>query len=326
MAPEAGSDIEKTKSPRFAVIDIIRGIAIIGVVLYHLCWDLRYFGFLPVGVENLPVWWISQRLLVGSFMVLIGVSMVLAHGEGMRWQPFWRRFGILLIASFAVSVGTFILFPDAFVYFGVLHAIALFSVMLVPFVRAPVWLIVLVVAGVVTAALTFQSPLFNAPELSWIGFFTVPPLTNDLVPVFPWFGFALLGVALMRLILASGWRERMARVEANDWLSKVLVGAGRWSLVIYLVHQPVLIGVLMPAANFLQPGVEQRAAEFMGSCQQSCELGSGEAGYCQRYCACSLDQISSGDLWELVATPSPTPEQSKQLASLANLCAAMVRE
>ena len=314
------------KRPRFVAIDMARGLAIIGVVIYHFCWDLRYFGFLPVGIEDTPLWLISQRVLLGSFMVLTGASLVLAHQDGVRWRAFWSRFGILAIAAAAVSLGTFILFPEAFVYFGVLHAIALFSLMAVPFLRVPLGGVGLVALGFIATALVYQSSVFNVPALAWIGFFTVPPLTNDLVPIFPWFGFVLVGVVGMRGLLARGWQQTPDRVHARDAWSKTLVWAGRWSLVIYLVHQPILIGVLTPAANIFQPGAEQRAIEFVGSCQQSCELGSGEARYCQRYCACSLEQIEAGNLWDLVTTPSPGLEQSKQVATLANLCAAMAQE
>lgn len=314
------------KNTRYAVIDIARGLALFGVVLYHLCWDLRYFGFLPVGVENTAIWLISQRILLGSFMVLTGVSLVLAHGTGIRWHSFVRRLFVLVTAAFAVSVGTYILFPEAFVYFGVLHAIALFSVLLLPFLRLPIWSGTLAAIVIVAVAIFFQSPVFNVTALSWIGFYDVPPLTNDLVPVFPWFGFALFGLVGMRILIARNLHVKLAGIQATGVVSKLLVFLGRWSLLIYLLHQPILIGVVMPAANVFQPGAAARDAEFIGSCQRSCEIGSGEVGYCQRYCGCSFEQIDTGDLWDIVTTPSPTVEQSQRVASVANLCAAIARE
>jgi uncharacterized membrane protein len=321
MAEQNG--VMSGKPPRFALVDMARGL--LGVIFYHFCWDLRYFEFIFVDVSYAPGWFYFARSLLASFLFLAGVSLVLAHGQGMRWGGFWRRLAILIAASLAVTAGTYALFPDAFVFFGVLHAIALFSLMALPFVFVPLW--VPLVLGIVWIGLPFffSSEFFNVWYWSWIGFWTVPPLTQDLVPIFPGFGFTLLGVGLMRWVLGSGLAPRLAAIKGKSWPGRVLRFVGRWSLIIYLVHQPILIGILTPIADYAQRQTpEARAAEFSGACFASCLDLRGNATKCKAYCACALEQVEQGDLWKIMGTAQPTPAQSQAINSVTTLCNAMV--
>lgn len=313
-----------TKLRRIALVDIVRGIAIIGVVFYHFCWDLRYFEFILVDVANETGWYIFARALLAIFLFLTGVSLVLGHGDGMRWPQFWRRFAIVGGAALLVTLGTYIIFPYAFVYFGVLHAIALFSLMAVPFLRLPVW--VPLVLGVVWIALPafFTSEFFNVWYWSWIGFWTVPPLTEDLVPIFPGFGFTLLGLGLIRLAKSNRLMDRLAKVKAEGRALRYLALAGRWSLVIYLVHQPIILGLMTPVANYVQRETpEQRAEEFAGACFSSCFETRGNANQCRTYCTCALEQVEMDDMWEAVTATEPTYAQSQSIEAVTNLCNAM---
>ncbi len=308
--------------PRYALVDVVRGIAIIGVVFYHFAWDLRFFNIITTAVDVAPGWFFFARTLLATFLFLTGVSLVLAHGAGIRWRPFWKRFAILAAAALLVSLGTYIFAPDAFVYFGVLHAIALFSVMGLVFLRAPLWLVGGLAIVMFAAYFSFQSPVFNSRALSWIGFWTVPPLTEDLVPVFPGFGFTLLGILLTRLALLSGFAARIAAVSANGRVLGALKQAGRWSLIIYLVHQPILLGILTPLAPYLaREDPAERATEFFGACFSSCLETEGNATQCRAYCNCALEQVETGDLWG--ALNAQGVSQNPEIGAVINLCRAM---
>jgi len=300
----------------------VRGIAIIGVVFYHFAWDLRYFNIISTDVDVAPGWFFFARTLLAAFLFLTGVSLVLAHGSGIRWHPFWKRFGIVTAAALMVSLGTYIFMPDAFVYFGVLHAIALFSLMGLAFLRAPLWLVGALGVAMFVAYFNFQSPLFNSRELSWIGFWTVPPLTEDLVPVFPGFGFTLFGILLTRLALVSGFATRIAAIGAEGRMLGALKQAGRWSLVIYLVHQPILLGILTPLAPYLvHESPAQRSEAFFGACFSSCLEQEGNATQCRAYCGCALEQVETGDLWAELNRPDAG--QSPAVGEVIKLCRAM---
>lgn len=289
-------------------IDVYRGLAILAMAAYHLTWDLNYYGLIEVGIGVDPLWFTLQRSILTAFLLLAGAGLALGHGDGIRWTSFWRRELVLMAAALAVSIGTWFAFGDYFSYFGVLHAIALFSLMALPFVRAPIW------AGAVTAAAFLLMPiysteLFNPRWLSWIGFFSVTPPTADLVPVFPWFGVLLIGVLGMRLL-----RE----VPAFTWSSgnpaaRVLAFMGRWSLIIYIVHQPLLFAVVTPIANYIQSSQQQKFEAFTQICTATCGAEHDEK-FCTAYCQCTLDLTVRGNLWTAPA---------EQLQDMRSLCTAM---
>ena len=80
---------EARERPRFAMVDIARGVAIIAMVAYHLCWDLSYFRFIAPDVGYDPEWVLIARSILAVFLFLAGVSLVLGHGDGIRWRSFW---------------------------------------------------------------------------------------------------------------------------------------------------------------------------------------------------------------------------------------------
>jgi uncharacterized membrane protein len=310
--------------PRFAIVDIARGVAIIAMVAYHLCWDLSYFRFISADVGYDPQWVVIARSILASFLFLVGVGLVLGHGRGIRWAAFWKRWLFVLAGALAISLATFFAFPDSFVYFGVLHAIALFSVLALPFLAAPLWLPALVAIVVIALPFLYSDALFNEKLWSVIGFWQVPPPANDLVPIFPWFGVVLLGVIATRLVLASPLSARLAAINPGGRLPRVLAFMGRWSLLIYLLHQPLLLGLIYPAAAILKPEIGMRTSEFLGACQSSCMDGGTSAEMCTTYCQCGLEGIEENDLWNAVYS-GMVSAQEQVLLDASNLqCSALI--
>lgn len=311
--------------PRLVLIDAYRGVAILAMVVYHFAWDLSYYRFIATDVTTDPAWMLLQRSILSSFLVLVGISLVLGHGNGVRWPAFWRRLGIIVAAALAVTAGTYWMFPEYFVFFGILHAIALFSLLALPFLRLKPWIVVLAAAFFLVPPLFFSVPLFNAKPLAWIGLWTTVPETTDIVPIFPWFGVVLLGIAGTKLALSSQLAARLSRWQVRGPISRGLVLCSRWSLLIYLLHQPILLSGIMlfsqMQAPVLQPEVLSRAESFVQNCTSSCSESGGTAAYCEAYCACALEQVESTNLWELIERPGR--EQDEAVASITRLCAAM---
>lgn len=315
---------EPDARPRFAVVDIARGLAIIAMVAYHFCWDLSYFRFIAADVGYDPAWVLLARSILAVFLFLAGVSLVLGHGRGIRWRSFWRRWAFLVVGALAITVATWFAFPQSFVYFGVLHAIALFSLLGLAFLRAPLWLPIVVAAVVIALPFFHADPLFNEKAWSWLGFWQVPPPANDLVPVFPWFGAVLLGIIATRIVLASRLAPRLAAIAPAGRLPRLLAFLGRWSLLIYLLHQPILLGLVYPASVALQPQVAMRDADFLRSCQSTCEAGGTPAAMCTTYCQCGLEQVEANDLWNAVETGMVTAEEQEKLDAQNRLCSAVI--
>lgn len=235
-------------SGRLVAVDMVRGLAIAGVVLFHLVWDLEFTGFVS-GIARHPAWLTFGHLLAGTFMVLVGVSLLLAHRNGVRWRAFARRFAILVASALAITAVTLAVFPGAFIYFGILHAIAAATLIGVAFLRAPA--VVSLAAGIIVVGLPFfmQSMTFDTRWFAWIGFSANPPPSNDYVPVFPWVGLSLIGMAATKWTLTHGV-DRMFRTYPPVGPATIaLTWLGRHSLSIYLLHQPILLAVIVPLSE-----------------------------------------------------------------------------
>ena len=178
---------------RLLLIDALRGIAIAMMVAFHFCFDLSYFGLADFNFYEDSFWLNARTLILSSFLFLVGVSLVLATRSGLILTRYLRRLGYLLAAALLVSVATWWMFAERFVFFGVLHFIALASVLGLLFVRAG-WLNLVLGVALILAANRYQSPWFDEPGRRWIGLMTHKPPTEDYVPLLPWFGVVLLGI------------------------------------------------------------------------------------------------------------------------------------
>mgnify|MGYP003116507037 CR=1 FL=1 len=234
--------IRSASPARYVFLDVWRGLAIIGVVIYHFGWDLNFFGFIsPAVMFSGPVT-IFARALAGSFMFLVGVSLVVANENNVRWRKFLIRLAKLVGAAAAISIITYILFPEGFIYFGILHSIALASVLGLAFLPLPTGLIFLAAVAMLAAPFFFDLPAFDTRILAWIGFAANPPVASDFVPVFPWFGVTLAGMGCARLFLSRQMIREAAREPAEGALIRALAWIGQRTLPIYLLHQPLLFG------------------------------------------------------------------------------------
>jgi len=285
---------------RIAAIDIARAAALLAMAIYHFAWDLEFFGYIEPGTTNAGAWKIFARSIAGSFLFLVGVSLVLAHGDGIRWRGYWKRLAMVAGAAAVISLATYLALPQGFIFFGILHQIALASLLGLAFLRLP-WAANAVLAGLVIALpFFFRSPLFDHPSLWWAGLSTQTPRSNDYVPVFPWFGAVLAGMAATQLASATGLRWRLARYAPGPW-ARLPQFLGRHSLAVYLIHQPVLIGLVWIVAQIAPAPEVVPEAGFRQACETACEA-SRDAEFCAGYCACMLEQLeTAGDLPRVLA-------------------------
>jgi uncharacterized membrane protein len=305
-------------SRRIEAIDLARGIALVTMAIYHFTWDLEFFGHVEAGLTAYGGWKIFARSIASSFLFLAGVSLFLAHGETLRRRSFLKRLAQVGGAAAAISAVTYLAMPDGFIFFGILHQIALASLLGLAFLRLP-WFVTLAAAAFFIAGPHFlRSAFFDHPAWWWVGLSSVNPRSNDYVPLFPWFGAALAGIGLTRLARAAGLFDRLARLETGAW-SRPLRFAGRHSLAVYLIHQPVLIACVWAFSQVFPAPQEAPEVRFMRTCERQCaEIRDGE--FCTRYCACMLDAIEGEGLAEAVFTGKATAELQSRLGSLASVC------
>ena len=236
---------------RFDAVDALRGSAMVWMTIFHFCFDLSHFGYWVQDFRNDPVWIGQRTVIVSLFLFCAGLGQAIAVHQGQGWDRFGRRWLQIAACALLVSAGSFAMFPRSFIYFGVLHAMAV----MLPLARLTYgWGRWLWLAGGLALAMPWlaqwalSGPLadwavhFNARSLNWLGLVSRKPYTEDYVPLLPWLGVMWWG-------LASGrwWLERTPHGSraglplALSWLAPL----GRWSLSYYMLHQPVLIGSLL---------------------------------------------------------------------------------
>ncbi len=184
-------------------------------------------------------------------MFLVGVSLALASRNGILWAKAAKRVLVIVVCAALISIGTYLAFPSAFIFYGILHAIAVASVVGLLVVDRPPLLVLGLGLVIWLAPSLVSDATFDTRWLAWIGFSQTPPPSNDLVPVFPWLGITLAGIALTRISLSKGLSRRLAGMQLRGRTGRLLSFCGRQSLVIYMLHQPLLLGLIIPLSNWL---------------------------------------------------------------------------
>jgi uncharacterized membrane protein len=229
--------------PRIPALDIARTLALVAMAVFHFVFDLEMFGWVAPGTATSGVWRVLAVATAGSFLCLAGVSLWLAHGGAIRWRAFWKRFAMVGAAAVMVSIGTYIAFPHAFVFFGILHSIALCSLLGLAALRLPAVLVAVLAVGVFVLPTYATSDIFNAPIWWWTGLQTITLSTVDYEPIFPWFAPFLAGVAMAKMASHFNVWERLGTTTPSR-AARIWSFPGQHSLIIYLIHQPILIGIV----------------------------------------------------------------------------------
>jgi uncharacterized membrane protein len=225
---------------RYAIVDILRGAAIVLMFIYHFTFDLNYFGAVRFDFNHDRFWLGFRALIVSSFLCLVGVSLTLAQQQRMSWKPYLRRLIAIGLCAVAVTIGSYAMFSRSFIFFGILHFIFVASLLGLMFTRF-YWLNLGLGTALIALGAFFSHRLFDYPWLQWVGLMTHKPITEDYVPLLPWFGVVLIGMFVGRLALV---RNALGQKTPVSPVNKTLAYAGRHSLPVYMLHQPIFIGVL----------------------------------------------------------------------------------
>jgi uncharacterized membrane protein len=222
-------------------------------------------------------------------------------------------------AAAAITVATYFAFPQSYIFFGILHCIALSSVLALPFLRLPWWAVGGAAAIVLAAPHGLASESFDAPALLWVGLGTRVPPTNDYVPIFPWFSFVLVGVVAGRILLARRETMGLAVWRSRDRFSGLLIWAGRKSLPIYLTHQIILLGILYGVLQIVGPNRMAEAQPFMNQCEAAC-LQNAQPQTCRPLCSCTVESLRQSGLWQKVLNNTTTAEDQTRISRAAQQC------
>ncbi|HFU74564.1 MAG TPA: DUF1624 domain-containing protein [Helicobacteraceae bacterium] len=221
---------------RLLNLDLYRAFGVILMVIFHFTYDLHHFGFSDIDTTKSLFWIHLRTFIVAIFMSAVGMSLYLVYSKTFDVKKYVKRLTLLGSASLVVSVVTFFMFPHTWIYFGVLHMIFVASLIGPFFVKKPN---VSGVLGLVIVALYLldyrMHPLFTLLQEP----LHLPPgHTEDLASFIPWFGAVLLGIFVMHYRVL----ERLPVCESVNIRQFSMIG--RHSLLIYLVHQPLLFAIL----------------------------------------------------------------------------------
>lgn len=232
---------------RFREIDSARGIAILMMVVFHTVFDLNFFMIAPVNVAT-GFWRWFAMATASLFLLIVGISLVVSHARSaVKLSGFARTKKILFRGAgiftlgLLVTLATWLYLHEGFILFGILHLIGvsvILSVLFFRFGRFNILLGLLCIAGGFFIG-NVQGPVWLLP----LGIYPASFASVDYTPLIPWFGAVLVGMGAGEFLYAGGVR-RFEVPHLPDRIAVPLAFLGQHSLVIYLVHQPIIILLL----------------------------------------------------------------------------------
>lgn len=251
-------------SGRLDRLDALRGLAMLWMTGFHFCFDLAYLGLWLQDFYRDPFWVWQRTAIVSLFLFCAGLGQAAALAQDVPWVRFLRRWGVVVACALAVSVGSYLVFPHSYIYFGVLHGMAAMLLLVRAWRRMPCWFLLAVAAAAIALPPSYRALAGELPPewVAWLngragsvlGLITTKPRTEDYVPLLPWLGVMLIGFVAGRQWFAppaSGMRAWWSR-PANARAMRLLAWLGRHSLPYYMLHQLVLLGGLMLLMQLLQ--------------------------------------------------------------------------
>jgi uncharacterized membrane protein len=213
---------------RAGYLDTLRGIAVLWMIIFHTAYDLRILGFVNWNFTS-GFWFAFPRVIAFTFLFCVGLSLNYVHTPQINWRNLQKRSLKLALAALIISSSTYLIFPDNWIFFGTLHSILLGSVLGALLVnrRQLAWIIF----GLL---IILQYGLDY--DIKWVSSIIRKP-SMDFIPIYPWFWSILLG------ILSGPYLSKFRQLTDHS-TPKLLRFFGKHSLVIYLIHQPIIFGTL----------------------------------------------------------------------------------
>jgi len=251
----------KARMERILFLDILRGLAVLNMVTYHLLYDLVYIFGIPVSWFSIRKCFVWEQFICFTFILIAGISF---HLSRRPWRNGLKLWGCALI----LTAVTLLVIPEEMIAFGILHFLG--SAVLLTWVCGPFLEKIPAAAGFAVSLLLFvvirhipegrlgivslwewklPVELYSKPFLFWAGFPAPQFFSADYFPVLPWILLFWVGYfGGSRWIRGSErLRKRTALPETPLYriLDRSLGWVGRKSIWIYMLHQPVIYGALL---------------------------------------------------------------------------------
>jgi len=252
MPPAAKTSKRGRKSVRLWEVDMMRGFAVVLMMIYHFVWDLNYFQLYQPDLMGLA-WKAFPRFIASTFILVMGISMTLSYnrvvqvtGRRNHFGKYLRRGAEIFGLGLIVTVATYFFIGRGFVIFGILHMLGLSVILAYPFLHLNKWLTLVVGIVLIGVGIYLGGLVVTYPWLLWLGVKQAGRYMVDYYPMLPWFGVALVGIFLGHILYPQGQpRFQFPETPASFWPIQGLRFLGRHALLVYAIHQPILIGLLM---------------------------------------------------------------------------------
>ncbi|NUS68005.1 MAG: DUF1624 domain-containing protein, partial [Ensifer adhaerens] len=190
------------------------------------------------------------------------------------------------------------------------------------FLKLPAVVSLLAAAAAIAAPFYLRSPVFDAPWLWWVGLSETLPRSNDYVPLLPWLGPFLLGLGAAKLFHARLVSALASRPSTDGkgrlWMTPLVFGS-RHSLAIYLIHQPVLIGLVYLFSLISPPTLPDPKEAYRSNCVAACNQGN-PAVPCDSFCGCTLDRLVEQNLFDSLNRGEINVSSDERIARIAQQC------
>ena len=227
---------------RFWEIDLLRTVAVVMMITFHALYLLSYFDIHNVGVHY-GFWPWFARVAAGTFIFLAGVSLTISQARSSKRMSNFMLRGLKIFAwGMAITLITWLIVPDEYVRFGILHFFGI-AFMLGPFFLRFRFINLILGIALLAIGIYLWSTSFGFPWLFWLGLRPHHFYTLDYFPLLPWFGLFLVGMFCGKMLYPQGNR-RFHIPEFNNPVTSALTLPGRHPLVIYIGQWPILIGII----------------------------------------------------------------------------------
>jgi uncharacterized membrane protein len=225
------------------------------MIVYHFVYDLGDFGYVNMITVVNGYWKLFAQSIGSSFLFVSGLSFWVMASGGINWPKFTKRLAILILAALLISLVTYHINSSTFIFFGILHLLAACSMFAVLIYRLPI-LILLLVSLVLLflpeyyhASTYYSESLFQNKFLAWTGLYNGKTGSVDFYGFMPWSAAFIFGLACSKMFVkpkrTSSLSPLSFKEEKVSLSLATLLWIGRNSLLVYLIHQPILIGLII---------------------------------------------------------------------------------
>jgi uncharacterized membrane protein len=217
------------------------------MIVFHTVFDLHFFNIAPVNVAT-GFWRTFAMATASLFLFVVGISLVVSHARSAAKlsgfalvKKFLIRGAGIFALGLVITLATWLYLHEGFIIFGILHLIGaslMLSVLFFRFGKYNIFLGLLCIAGGFFIG-NITGPIWLLP----LGIQPASFVSVDYTPLIPWFGAVLVGMGVGEFLYAGGIR-RFTAPHLPDRIAEPLAFLGQYSLIIYLVHQPVIILLL----------------------------------------------------------------------------------